>query len=81
MVKDFAKAYSEAENIDYNQFETIKTAPETPNLKTLETTILRYYEPSAKNKNTLFKEVDFNISKGKVLTTEQNDKFMKKSNN
>ena len=76
MLKDFAEAYSEAENIDYKKFETIKTAPETPNLETLETTILRYYKSSAK-KNTLFKEVDFDIFKGNVLTTEQNNKFFK----
>ena len=74
MVKDFVEAYSEAENIDYNKPETIKTAPETITLETLETTILRYYRP-AKYKNTL--QVDFDLSKGKVLTTEQYDKFFK----
>ena len=40
----------------------------------LETTIVRYFKAPCK-KNTLFKEVDFDISKGKVLTTEQNNKF------
>ena len=74
IIKDFVKAYSESENIRFDKFEIIKTAPETPNLKTLETTIKRYYKPSSQ-KNTLFKEVDFDISKNNVLTTEQNDKF------
>ena len=80
MYKDFVEAYSEAEAYpeaeDIKKPEIIKIAPEIPDLKTLETTILRYYEPSAK-KNTLFKQVDFDISKGKVLSTEQNDKFFK----
>ena len=66
MNKDYAEAYLEAENIP----------SETPNLRTLQTTIVRYFKPSCKG-NTLFKEVDFDISKGKVLTTEQNDKFFK----
>ena len=74
IVKDFAKAYLEAENIPFKEFQIIKAASETPNLKTLETTIIRYYKPSCE-KNTLFKEVDFDISKDNVLTTEQNDKF------
>ena len=75
-VKDYAEAYLEAENISFKEFEIIKTAPETPDLRTLETTIIRFFKPSCK-KNTLFKEVDFDISKGNVLTTEQNDKFFK----
>ena len=74
IVKDFAEAYLEAENIPFKEFQIIKAASETPNLKTLETTIIRYYKPSCE-KNTLFKEVDFDISKDNVLTTEQNDKF------
>ena len=73
IVKDFPKAYFEAQNICSNKFEMIKTAPETPTLETLETTIKRYFNPA--KKNTLFKEIDFDISKGNVLTTEQNDKF------
>ena len=75
-VKDSAEAYLEAENISFKEFEIIKAAPETPDLRTLETTIIRFFKPSCK-KNTLFKEVDFDISKGNVLTTEQNDKFFK----
>ena len=77
IVKDYAEAYLEAENIPFaKEFQIIKAAAETPNLSTLETTIVRYFEASCKE-NTLFKEVDFDISKGKVLTTEQNDKFFK----
>ena len=75
IVKDYAEAYLEAENItSAKEFQIIKAEPETPNLSTLETTILRYFKPCSE-KNTLFKEVDFDLSKGKVLTTEQNDKF------
>ena len=77
IVKDYAEAYLEAENIPFaKEFQIIKAAAETPNLSTLETTIVRYFKASCKE-NTLFKEVDFDISKGKVLTTEQNDKFFK----
>ena len=74
IVKDFPKAYLEAENIPFKEFEIIKAAPETTTLETLETTIKRYFNPSSK-KNTLFKEIDFDISKDNVLTSEQNDKF------
>ena len=75
-MKDFAKAMSEAENVEFTECEMIKTDPETPDLRTLETTIIRYFKPPSK-KNTLFKEVDFDISKDNVLTTEQNDHFFK----
>ena len=74
IVNDFGKVCFEAENTDYKKPETIKTASETPTLETLETTILRYYQPP-KYKNTL--QVDFDLSKGKVLTTEQYEKFFK----
>ena len=75
IVNDFGKVCCfELENIDYKKPETIKTAPETPTLKTLESTILRYYQ-TLKDKNTL--QVDFDLSKGKVLTTEQYEKFFK----
>ena len=75
IVNDFGKVCCfELENIDYKKPETIKTAPETPTLKTLESTILRYYQ-TGKDKNTL--QVDFDLSKGKVLTTEQYEKFFK----
>ena len=62
-----------AENIPFPQkFEIVKTAPEPPDLTTLETTVVRYFKPTCE-KNTL--QVDFDLSKGKLLTTEQNDKF------
>ena len=73
IVKDYAEAYLQAENIPFaNKPEIIKSAPETPDLKTLETTIKRYFKPTCE-KSTL--EVDFDLSKGKVLTTEQYEKF------
>ena len=73
IVKDYAEAYLEAENIPFaNKPEIIKTAPETPDLTTLETTIKRYFKPTCE-KSTL--KVDFDVSKGKVLTTEQYEKF------
>ena len=73
IVNDFGKVCCfELENIDYKKPETIKTTPETPTLKTLESTILRYYQ-TRKDKNTL--QVDFDLCKGKVLTTEQYEKF------
>ena len=75
-VKDFTIAMREAENFCYKKCEMIKTEPETPDLRTLETTVIRYFKPPSK-KSTLFKEVDFDISKDNVLTTEQNDKFFK----
>ena len=75
-MKDFAIAMRKAENVCYKECEMIKTEPETPDLRTLETTVIRYFKPASK-KSTLFKEVDFDISKDNVLTTEQNDKFLK----
>ena len=73
-VKDFVEAITEAENVCIEGCEMIKTEPEKTSLKTLETTVIRYFKPT-KKKSTLFKEVDFDISKGNVLTTEQNNKF------
>ena len=73
IVKDYAEAIFEAEKIPFaNEPEIIKTAPETPDLTTLETTIKRYFKPTCE-KSTL--KVDFDLSKGKVLTTEQYEKF------
>ena len=73
IVKDYAEAYLQAENIPFaNKPEIIKSAPETPDLTTLETTIKRYFKPTCE-KSTL--EVDFDLSKGKVLTTKQYEKF------
>ena len=66
----------EAENICFKEFEMTKTEPETPNLRTLETTVMRYFQSTTK-KNSLFKEVDLDISKGNVVTAKQNDKFFK----
>ena len=66
----------EAENVCFKKCEMIKTEPETPDLRTLETTVIRYFQSTTK-KNSLFKEVDLNISKGNIVTAEQNDKLFK----
>ena len=73
IAKDFGKACSEAENIPFpEEFEIVKTAPEQPNLTALETTIIRYFKSTPEKKPL---EVDFDLSKGKLLANEQYDKF------
>ena len=73
IAKDFVEAYSEAENIPFPQkFEIVKTAPEPPNLTALETTVIRYFKSTCEKKPL---QVDFDLSKGKLLTNEQYDKF------
>ena len=73
-VRDFATALIEAENVNFKKCEIIKTEPETPDLRTLEDTIKRYFNGTTKG-NSLFKEVDFDISKDNLITTEQYNKF------
>ena len=74
IVFDFAKACLEAEFITSpQQFEIVKTDPEPADLTMLETTVLRYFKPTIVEKSTV--KVDFDLSKGKRLTTEQYDKF------
>ena len=75
-VTDFKDALVETENICFKQFEITKTEPETPDLETLETTVIRYFQSTTK-KNSLFKEVDLDLPKGKNVTIEQNEKFFK----
>ena len=75
-VKDFVNAMIDAENVCFKECEIIKTEPETPNLTTLETTVIRYFNANSKE-NSLFEEVDFDISKDNVITNKQNDKFFK----
>ena len=65
----------EAENV-CNEFEITKTEPKKVSLETLEDIVIRYFKSS--KKNTLFKEIDFDISKGNVLENEQNDKYFDK---
>ena len=73
IVKDFANACVEMEQITFpHELEIVKTAPEVTNLETLEKTIIRYFKPSCKKDNW---QVDIDLSKGKRLTAEQNDKF------
>ena len=73
-VTDFKDALVEAENVCFKEFEITKTEPETPDLKTLETTVIRYFQSTTKT-NSLFKEVDLDLSKGNNVTVEQNEKF------
>ena len=73
IVDDFAKACVEMEQITFHDKpETIKTAPEVTNLDTLTETIKRYFKPPCKKDNW---QVDIDLSKGKRLTAEENDKF------
>ena len=73
IVRDFVVACEEMEDIPFcQQPNIIKTASEPTNLTTIETTVTRYFKPPCK-KNTL--QVDFDLSKGKLLTNEQHDKF------
>ena len=76
-VRDFYEALVEIEDItDINNFEIIKSKAETSNLNTLENTIKRYFK---KNTKANF-EVDFDLTKNKVITNEQYNKFFKISN-
>ena len=63
IAKDFVQAWSEAEEI---------ASPEPPSLTTLESTIIRYFKSTDQNKHL---QVDFDLSKGKLLTNNQFDKF------
>ena len=71
-VTDLANALIEAENVPFKEYEIIKTEPETSDLRTLENTIKRYFRGTSK-RNSL--EVDFDISKDNVITTEQYNNF------
>ena len=73
-VCSFKNAMIEADNVNCKPCELIKTEPENPNLQTLETLVLRYYQPCQK-KNSLFKEIDIDISKNNVLKSKQNTKY------
>ena len=74
-VRDFCKATIEAEDVvGFNEFEIIKSKPETSDLKALANTIKRYFKKTTKA-NSLLKEVDFDLTKNKVITSEQYNKF------
>ena len=73
-VYDFTCALKEADNISCKPCEIIKTEPEKTNLQTLETLVLRYYQPVEK-KNNLFKEIDIDNSKHNVLKSTLNAKY------
>ena len=79
-VKDFVNALIETDDIVCsNQFHIIKTEPEKSDLKDLDNTIKRFFNKSSKA-NSLF-EVDFDLSKNNVITTEQYEKFFVLNNN
>ena len=70
---DFVDACIEMEQLTFdNKPEIIKTAPEEVNLDTIAQTIKRYYKPPLKKDNW---EVDIDLSKGKLLTEQEYDKF------
>ena len=71
--KDFILACKEMKDIpNSNEPHVIKTAPEPTDLTTLETAVTRYFKPITHKSNL---KVDFDLSKGKLLTNEQYDKF------
>ena len=75
IVKDFKKAIHEADDIVFpRSFLITKTDPEPTNLSTLDETVTRYYK-KPRQKSTLPFEVDIDLSKGRLLTTEQHDKL------
>ena len=70
---DFVNACIEMEELAFHDKpEMIKTAPEEVNLDTITQTIKRYYKPPLKKHNW---EVDIDLSKGKLLTEQEYDKF------
>ena len=75
MVENFKMACHEMENVTCSdQCEMIKTKPEQCNIITLEETIIRNFETPRQKKAI---PVDFDLSKGKLLSNEQNDKWFK----
>ena len=72
IVKDFKQVCFEIENIASPQLQMIKTAPEPPTLTALESTVIRYFKSPNQKKDL---QVDFDLSKGKLLTNDQYDKF------
>ena len=75
MVENFKMACHEMENVTCSdQCEMIKTKPEQCNIITLEETIIRNFETPRQKKAI---PLDFDLSKGKLLSNEQNDKWFK----
>ena len=73
IIKDFEIACVEMERITcHDAPEITKTAPEVTNVETLTETIKRYYKRPCQKDNW---QVDIDLSKGKRLTAEENDKF------
>ena len=73
LVEDFKMACQEMENIVCsNQCEMIKTNAKQCDLETLEETIIRNFK-KPRQKKTI--DIDFDLTKGKVLSTEQSNKW------
>ena len=73
IVEDFKMACQEMENVvDSNKCEMIKTNAEQCDLKTLEETIIRNFKKAGQKKTI---DIDFDLTKGKVLSTEQSNKW------
>ena len=73
IVEDFKMACQEMENVvDSNTCEMIKTNTEQCDLETLEETIIRNFK-KPRQKKTI--DIDFDLTKGKVLSTEQSNKW------
>ena len=72
IMEDFKLACKEMEDIPFSDVPHIlKTAAEPTDLTTLETTVTRYFKKPEKHTA----KVDFDLSKGKLLTNEQYDRF------
>ena len=73
LVEDFKMACQEMENIVCsNQCEMIKTNAKQCDLETLEETIIRNFK-KPRQKKTI--DIDFDLTKGKILSTEQSNKW------
>ena len=72
IIEDFKMACQEMKDITYNQYEMVKINPEQCDLETLEETIIRNFK-MPRQKKTI--PIDFDLTKNKRLTTEQNDKW------
>ena len=73
LVEDFKMACQEMENIVCsNKCDTIKTNAEQCDLETLEETIIRNFKKPRQKKTIA---IDFDLTKGKILSTEQTNKW------
>lgn len=72
-INDYVSALREMDNISCTPCKEVKAEFEETDLQTLEDIFLRYhYQPINKKKN---REIDIDLSKNKVLTSELNAKY------